>query len=156
MSLEPRTTAWSATTISQVLRPEQANIFATLHGGEFVKLMDTSAGICALRHADAPVATKAIRRVIFHQPGYVGDLAVCRSRLTFVRHKVMEIWVEFHTRRPESEDLALCASGFFYYVALDTVSRQTLLVPPLQLNGEAEIAAAQQGAQRLEELLSAH
>jgi acyl-CoA hydrolase len=153
-ALQPRPASWSATTVSQVLSRDQANIFATIHGGELIKLMDTAAGICAIRHAEAPVATKAIGQAVFHRPVYAGQLSVCRSRLTFVKQKVMEIWVEFQTCSPGSNTSVLCLSGFFYYVAIDTATRATLLVPPLELTSETEAVAAAQGAKRLKRLLS--
>jgi uncharacterized protein (TIGR00369 family) len=150
-----RPIAASATAVSQVLRAEQSNVFATIHGGELIKLMDNAGGICALRHANAPVATKAIAQATFHQPAYAGELAVCRSRLVFVKHKVMEIQVELSAQGQndagaDKENSRLCVSGFFYYVALDITTRKTLPVPPLELQNPAEIQAAEAGARRLE------
>jgi acyl-CoA hydrolase len=56
--LEGRTVDHSEVTLSQVILPVHTGpggVWA--HGGEIIKLMDTAAGLTALRHAHSPVVT---------------------------------------------------------------------------------------------------
>ena len=112
MNLTPRKVSDSKTVISQVMKIEQANPFKTMHGGEIVKIMDNAAGICAIRHTNLPVATKAINDIVFHQPIYIGDLILCRSFLTYVKHKIMEIRAELYVEDSAYQPPGLCFRSF--------------------------------------------
>ena len=154
MELSPRQVSDSRTVISQVMKAEQSNPFNTMHGGEMVKVMDNTAGICAIRHTNQPVATKAINSIVFHQPIYVGDLIACRAYLTFVKQKIMEIRAELYVEDSSYQAPGLAASGYFYHVALNLASRSTLFLPPLELVSEEESQRFEQGLKRLEQMRS--
>ena len=154
MDLSPRKISDSKTVISQVMKAAQANPFKTIHGGEMVKIMDNAAGICAIRHTALPVATKAINNILFHRPIFVGDLISCRAYLTYVKQKIMEIRTELHVEDSQQQPPGLSASGYFYHVALDLVTRKTLLLPPLLLDTPEEMESFEQGALRMEQIIS--
>ena len=72
--VEGYTVNHSAVTLSQVIMPMHANpggIFA--HGGEIIKLMDTAAGLAALKHSRSQVVTLRIEGINFIQPIRVGN-----------------------------------------------------------------------------------
>ena len=64
--LEGRSVAHSAVTLSQVIMPAQTGpggVYA--HGGEIMKMMDTAAGLAALRHSHSAVVTLRVEGINF-------------------------------------------------------------------------------------------
>ena len=96
--------------ISHMMLPQDANPSGNVHGGVIMKLIDSAAGVVAIRHARGNVVTASIDRLDFHHPVYVGNLVTLEAQLNWVGNSSMEIGV-----RAESEDLVSevgwCSSG---------------------------------------------
>lgn len=103
---EGRTVEHSAVTMSQLILPQQANAYYQVgrvgyaHGGEIMKLMDTAAGVVALRHAHNMVVTARVEDLNFYRPIKVGDFVTVNAFLTFAGRSSMVVRVEV-----ESEDI---------------------------------------------------
>lgn len=150
MELEGKTIAESATTLSQIILPSQANPAGTAHGGELLKMMDNCAGACATRHSRAIVVTAAIDNINFHAPVFVGNLVTCKAHLTYVSNSSMEVAVSL-----EAEDLLqgtreCCMTAYFTFVALD-MNRRPQKVPPLILLNDMEKEEFEAGKRRSQE-----
>jgi uncharacterized protein (TIGR00369 family) len=116
--------------ISHMMLPQDANPSGNVHGGVIMKLIDSAAGVVAIRHARSNVVTASIDRLDFHHPVYVGDLVTLEADLNWVGKSSMEIGV-----RAESEDLVSgqirhVATAYLTFVALDQTGRSKS-VPPL-------------------------
>jgi len=127
----------SSVTMSHVMLPEDANPVGNVHGGVAMKLIDTAAGVVAIRHSRRPCVTASVDRLDFHHPVYVGDLLILKASLNMVGKSSMEIGV-----RVESEDLIEgeihhTASAYLTMVALGDDGRPTE-VPPLFLEIDDE------------------
>ncbi|SHH02421.1 Acyl-CoA hydrolase [Thermosyntropha lipolytica DSM 11003] len=150
MELAGKTIAESATTLSQIILPSQANPAGTAHGGELLKMMDNCAGACATRHSRAIVVTAAIDNINFHAPVFVGNLVTCKAHLTYVSNSSMEVAVSL-----EAEDLLqgtkeCCMTAYFTFVALD-MNRRPQKVPPLILLNDMEKEEFEAGKRRSQE-----
>ena len=55
----------SLVTLAQVMIPEDANPAGNVHGGVIMKLIDTTAGVVAVRHARCNVVTASSTGWIF-------------------------------------------------------------------------------------------
>ncbi len=71
--MEGKKVSESRVIMAQVMNPEDANSAGNIHGGAIMKLIDTAAGVAALRHARANVVTATIDRLVFHYPVFIGD-----------------------------------------------------------------------------------
>ena len=56
------------------MNPADANPSGNVHGGTIMKLVDTAAGVCAMRHCRRRVVTAWMDSMSFLHPVYVGDL----------------------------------------------------------------------------------
>ena len=117
--MESKTVKESATVLAQTMNPQDTNVAGNVHGGVIMKLIDSAAGVVALRHARSNVVTASIDRLDFHFPVYVGDLVTLKASLNFAGKSSMEIGV-----RVEAEDLLTgkvrhTASAYLTFVALD-------------------------------------
>ena len=123
--------------ISHMMLPQDANPSGNVHGGVIMKLIDSAAGVVAIRHARSNVVTASIDRLDFHHPVYVGNLVTLEADLNWVGKSSMEIGV-----RAESEDLISgrvrhVATAYLTFVALDE-NGQPKPVPPLALETDEE------------------
>ena len=64
----------SEVTLNQLMMPEHSNGHGNVHGGIIMKLVDETAAIAAMRHAQRPVVTIAIDSMTFREPARVSDL----------------------------------------------------------------------------------
>ncbi|MBI5013947.1 MAG: acyl-CoA thioesterase [Deltaproteobacteria bacterium] len=145
---EGRTVAHSLVTMSQVVLPTQtgpAGVWA--HGGEIIKLMDTAAGLAALRHAHSPVVTLRIEGLDFLRPIRVGNFVTAQARLTYVSRSTMEVQVKVMAEDVLHEKEFEALSSYFLFVAIDDEGT-TKTVPPLILETEEEKKLFEQGRLR--------
>ena len=136
--------------ISQVMMPSQANPNGNVHGGEIMKMMDSTAYAAARRYARSNVVTARVDELEFHLPILIGDLVTCSAEIVFVGHSSMEIAVNVDVEDLEQEGKPQRAlTAYFTMVALDRNARPKA-VPPLILDtGEAK-RAFEDGRRRYE------
>ena len=61
----------SSVVMSQLMTHQDTNLAGNVHGGVIMKLIDTAAGVAAVRHARSNVVTASIDRLDFHHPVFV-------------------------------------------------------------------------------------
>ena len=137
----------SAVATSQVMMPQDANPSGNVHGGVIMKLIDTAAGVVAVRHTRCNTVTASIDRLDFHHPVYIGDLLTLKACINLVGTTSIEIGV-----RAEAEDLLKgqirhTASAYLTFVALGSHGKPTK-VPGLMLETEEEIRRNREACDR--------
>jgi uncharacterized protein (TIGR00369 family) len=121
--MEGKKVSESKVIMAQVMNPEDANSAGNIHGGAIMKLIDTAAGVAALRHARANVVTASIDRLVFHYPVFIGDFITLKASLNFVGRTSMEVGVRVETENPLTGNKRHTASAYLTYVALDRNNR---------------------------------
>ena len=66
-----------ASTLTQLMEATDVNIAGTVHGGVVMRLVDTAAGLAAIRHAPGSRVTVAIDEMTFLEPVHIGDVLTC-------------------------------------------------------------------------------
>lgn len=128
--MEARPVRDSATVMSAVMLPDDANPVGNVHGGAIVKHIDNAAAVAAMRHARTVCLTVSIDRIDFHQPCYVGEVLTCKASLNFAGRTSMEIGVRVEAENPLTGDSRHIASAYLTFVALGP-DRKPAPVPPL-------------------------
>jgi uncharacterized protein (TIGR00369 family) len=118
-TLAPRPAADSQVTLIQLMEITDANLAGFVHGGVIMKLVDTAAGLAAIRHAGGMCVTVSMDEMSFLAPVHVGDTVTVRASVNDVGTTSLEVGV-----RVESEDLptgerAHTSSAYLVFVALD-------------------------------------
>ena len=143
----------SRVVMSQMMSPQYANVAGNVHGGVIMKLIDTAAGVVAIRHARSNVVTASIDRLDFHHPTRVGDLLTLRASLNFVGKTSMEVGVRVETENLISGERRHTGSAYLTYVALDRNGRP-VPVSPLMLETEEEVRRNREAKARRETRLA--
>jgi len=135
--MEGKRVGESSVVMSQLMSHQDTNIAGNVHGGVIMKLIDTVAGVVAVRHARSNAVTASIDRLDFHHPVFVGDILTLTASLNLVGRSSVEVGV-----RVEAENLITgakrhTASAYLTYVALDGNGRPMPL-PPLILETDVE------------------
>lgn len=131
------------------MMPHQANVAGNIHGGEIIKLMDSTAYATARRYARTNVVTARVDEVEFHLPIFIGDLVICTAQVVYVGHSSMEIVVVVEVEDLETEGKKRALTAFFTMISLDKKGRPTK-VPELTLETEEEKRAFEEGRLRYE------
>lgn len=95
-----------------------------------MKLVDTAAGLAAMRHARSRCVTAVIDSMTFEAPVHIGDLLHLDARLTWTGRTSMEIEVVVETEDILAGTRIRTSTAYVVYVALDANARPTE-VPPL-------------------------
>jgi acyl-CoA hydrolase len=135
--MEGKKVSESSVTMSQIMQPGDANVAGNVHGGTIMKLIDSAAGVVAVRHCRSNAVTASVDRIDFHHPAYIGDLLIIRSSMNMVGKTSMEIGARVETERVLKGDRYHIASAYLTYVSLDE-NLHPQPVPQLILETESE------------------
>lgn len=142
----------SATTMSKLMTPDEANVYGNVHGGSILKYIDEAAAVAAWRHARVPkVVTVSLERMDFKEPVYIGDILHIRATVRHVGKTSMLVGVRVEAESPQTGEVRHTASCYITFVALDRNNKPTL-VPPVVAETEEEKAKMQR-AQRVAEII---
>jgi uncharacterized protein (TIGR00369 family) len=130
-----KTAEESAVVMTHQVLPHHANPAGNVHGGEILKLIDTAAGVVAMRHVRGWAVTASIDRMDFLKPVYVGELVILKASLNLVGRTSMEIGVRVEAENLLTGEVRHTNSAYLTFVALDEAGRPRP-APPLIIRGE--------------------
>ena len=146
---EQHTVSSSRTTLANVVLPSDCYLTGHMMGGALMKIMDSAAGICAVRHCRTPAVTACLEAINFNSPVMNGDVVCVTAEVVFTSSKSMEIEV-----RVEAEGLRaghrVTNTAHFTFVSLGK-DCHAIAVPPLKVVTEEEKEKFEEGRKRYEE-----
>jgi acyl-CoA hydrolase len=125
--------SYARVSLAIITSGREANLLGNVHGGEIMKLADSTAGAVAQRHSGGPAVTAAMDEMAFLEPVHVGDIVRTFAQVNWAGHSSMEIGVRVETQPwndPDAHALHV-ASAYFVFVAVDPNGRARP-VPGLQ------------------------
>ncbi len=128
--MNPKTPAESLTTMAQVMQITDANNAGFVHGGSIMKLVDSAAGVAAMRHAQRRVVTAQVDSLSFHAPVHIGDVLSLAACVTQAWTSSMEVEVTVYREDPVTGDEDHTTTAYLTMVALDDHGRP-VAVPPV-------------------------
>jgi uncharacterized protein (TIGR00369 family) len=136
--LTPKTVAESRVELTQLMEATDVNIAGTVHGGVIMRLVDTAAGLAAVRHASGLAVTVAIDEMTFLEPVHIGELVVLRASVNDVGTTSMECGVRVEAIDPVTGTTRHANSAYLVFVAVDDDGKPRP-VPPLVAETDDEV-----------------
>lgn len=135
--MEGKTVEESKVMIIQQMTQADANLAGNVHGGSIMKLVDSTAGMVAIRHSSSNAVTASIDRLDFYSPVYIGELLKISASINYAGKTSMEIGARVEAENVMTGELRHTASAYLTFVALDK-NRMPMPIPLLRLKTEEE------------------
>jgi acyl-CoA hydrolase len=127
----------SLTLMTEIVLPNDTNVFGNLMGGRLMYWMDIAAAIAAQKHCNSPVVTASVDNISFENPIKLGNTVHIEARVTRAFHTSMEVhlkvWGEDFTQQFKYKS----NEAYYTFVALDP-HRKPKTVPHLEPQTEEE------------------
>ena len=155
--MEPLTPAHSRVSLSLLAGPTHVNLLGNVHGGEVMRLVDSTAGAVAGRHSNGPAVTAAMDEMAFLAPVHVGDILRAVAQVNWAGRTSMEVGVRVESEpwNQAGHEPVHVASAYLVFVAVDHDGHPRE-IPPLRPETEtrrmreAEIRRSHRLAQKAE------
>jgi acyl-CoA hydrolase len=123
-----------------MMHSTEANLLGNVHGGEIMKLVDTTAGAVAARHSGGPAVTAFMDEMAFLHPVHVGDIVRTLAQVNWVGTSSMEIGVRVEAQPwgSASDEPLHVASAYVVFVAIDDDGRPRPVPTLVPENAEEE------------------
>jgi len=128
--MRPRPVRESASEMTEIVLPNDANVLNALLGGRLMHWIDLAGAMAAHRHSRQHVVTASIDHLDFLVPVRVGDFVILRSSVNRVFHTSMEVGVKVWVENYRAEESRHVSSAYLTFVAVD-VAGNRLPVPPV-------------------------
>ncbi len=115
----------SRVSLASMMHSTEANLLGNVHGGEIMKLVDTTAGAVAARHSGGSAVTAFMDEMAFLHPVHVGDIVRTLAQVNWVGTSSMEIGVRVEAQPwgSASDEPLHVASAYVVFVAIDDDGR---------------------------------
>ena len=153
LDMSPRNASLSRTEISQMMDISHANNDGNVHGGTIMRLIDSAAGIAAIRHSQRRVVTAQMDDMSFLAPVYIGDLVTVKAMVNDAHRTSMEVGARVDVENVATGEQRYVASAHLVFVALDAEGRPTPVPPIVADSDEARRRQAQARVRREQRLL---
>ena len=123
--------------MTELVLPNDTNVFGNLMGGRLMYWMDIAAAISAQKHCNAPVVTASVDNISFENPIKLGNTVHIEAKITRAFSTSMEIhlkvWGEDLTQHYKYKS----NEAYYTFVALDP-NRKPRVVPQVVAETDEE------------------
>ena len=135
--MQAKKTSDSYTIMTEVVLPNDTNVFGNLMGGRLMYWMDIAAAIAAQKHCNSPVVTASVDNISFENPIKLGNTVHIEAKVTRAFNTSMEVhlkvWGEDFTQQFKYKS----NEAYYTFVSLDP-NRRPSTVPGLIPETEEE------------------
>ena len=135
--MQPKNPSDSYTMMTEIVLPNDTNVFGNLMGGRLMYWMDIAAAIASQKHCNAPVVTASVDNISFENPIKLGNTVHIEAKVTRAFNTSMEVhlkvWGEDFTQQFKYKS----NEAYYTFVALDP-HRKPRTVPEINPQSEEE------------------
>ena len=137
MQIKAKTAKESLIVMTELVLPNDTNVFGNLMGGRLMYWMDIAAALSAAKHCNAPVVTASVDNISFENPIKLGNVVHIEAKVSRAFNTSMEVHMKVW-----GEDLAQqyrykSNEAYYTFVALDP-NRRPRSVPELVAETDEE------------------
>ena len=135
--MQIKTPTESHTLMTEIVLPNDTNVFGNLMGGRLMYWMDIAAAISAQRHCNSPVVTASVDNISFENSIKLGNTVHIEARVTRAFSTSMEIHLRVWGEDLTQQFRYKSNEAYYTFVALDP-HRKPKPVPQLKPETEDE------------------
>src|SRR5215467_10961838 len=135
--MESKKSSESLTMMTEIVLPNDTNVFGNLMGGRLMYWMDIAAALSAAKHCNAPVVTASVDNISFESPIKLGNVVHIEARMSRAFNTSMEVHLKVWGEDLQHQYKYKSNEAYYTFVALDP-NRKPRPVPHLQPETEDE------------------
>ena len=135
--MEPRKAKDSLITMTELVLPNDTNLFNNLMGGRLMYWMDIAAALSASKHSNAPVVTASVDNISFENPIRLGNVVHIEARVSRAFNTSMEVHIKVWGEDMVQMYRYKSNEAYYTFVALDPNGKPRP-VPPLEPGDDEE------------------
>ena len=117
--MEPRKASESLTIMTELVLPNDTNLFGNLMGGRLMYWMDIAAALAAHKHCNAPAVTASVDNISFQNPIKLGNVVHIEAKLSRAFNSSMEVHLKVWGEDLTHQFKYKSNEAYFTFVALD-------------------------------------
>lgn len=149
--MDPRKASDSITVMTELVLPNDTNIFGNLMGGRLMYWMDIAAALSAQRHCTGPVVTASVDNISFENPIKLGNAVHIEAKVTRAFTSSMEVHMKVYGEDLIHQYKYKSNEAYYTFVALDPHGKPRP-VPQLEIPTQEEEKRLYDGALRRRQL----
>lgn len=127
----------SVTIMTELVLPNDTNVFGNLMGGRLMYWMDIAAALSAQKHCNAPVVTASVDNISFENPIKLGNVVHIEAKVSRAFNSSMEVHIRVWGEDLTQQYKYKSNEAYYTFVALDP-NRKPRKVPELIAETEEE------------------
>jgi acyl-CoA hydrolase len=117
--MEHKKAAESLTMMTEIVLPNDTNVFGNLMGGRLMYWMDIAAAIASQKHCNAPVVTASVDNISFENPIKLGNVVHIEAKVTRTFTTSMEVYLKVWGEDITHQFKYKSNEAYYTFVALD-------------------------------------
>jgi acyl-CoA hydrolase len=121
--MDARKASDSLTIMTELVLPNDTNIFGNLMGGRLMYWMDIAAALSAQRHCNAPVVTASVDNISFENPILLGNVVHIEAKVSRAFTTSMEVHMKVWGEDLKRQQKYKSNEAYYTFVSLDPNNR---------------------------------
>lgn len=121
--------------MTELVLPNDTNVFGNLMGGRLMYWMDIAAALSAQKHANAPVVTASVDNISFENPIKLGNAVFIEAKVSRAFNSSMEVHMKVWGEDLQKQHRYKSNEAYYTFVALNDKGKSS---PVAQLIPETE------------------
>lgn len=105
--------------MTELVLPNDTNLFNNLMGGRLMYWMDIAAALAAMKHCGAPVVTASVDNISFENPIKIGNVVHIEAKVTRAFNSSMEVHMKVHGEDALLQQKYKSNEAYYTFVSLD-------------------------------------
>ena len=135
--MDARKASESVTIMTELVLPNDTNLYGNLMGGRLMYWMDIAAALSAQKHCNAPVVTASVDNISFENPIKLGNVVHIEAKVSRTFNTSMEIHISVWGEDALLQHRYKSNEAYYTFVALD-LSGKPSKVPQVAPETEEE------------------
>lgn len=136
--MNSKTAKESSIIMTELVLPNDTNVFGNLMGGRLMYWMDIASALAAGKHCNSPVVTASVDNISFENPIKLGNVVHIEAKVTRAFNSSMEVHMKVWGEDTVQQYRYKSNEAYYTFVALDP-NRRPKPVPQLIPETEEEV-----------------